>query len=119
MTNTLNTPIEALEYSFPLRMRVYGIRDGSGGAGLKNGGDGLIREWEMLVPVEVTLLTERRQLSPAGREKGEVGLPGSQLRILTDGTAHPLTSKGSWGFQAGERLRIETPGGGGYGEPLA
>ena len=56
---------------------------------------------------------------PCRPGKGEVGLPGSQLRIVTDGTAHPLTSKGSWGFQAGERLRIETPGGGGYGEPLA
>lgn len=117
MTNTLNTPVEALEYSFPLRMRSYAIREGSGGEGRMRGGDGLIREWEMQVPVELTLLTERRRLAPGGREGGGPGACGTQFRLPADGgPAERLTGKGSWQFQPGDRLRMETPGGGGFGE---
>jgi len=119
MTNTLNTPVEALEYSFPLRIRDYSIRKGSGGAGTWRGGEGLIREWEMREPVQVTLLTERRQQAPSGAGGGEAGACGCQFRISKEGARAPLQAKGSWWFEAGERLRIETPGGGGYGEPSA
>ncbi|MGA0333212.1 MAG: hydantoinase B/oxoprolinase family protein [Kiritimatiellia bacterium] len=119
MTNTLNTPVEALEFSTPLRVRAYSIREDSGGAGKQRGGHGLIREWEMLESMEVTLLSERRKLAPAGMAGGKNGKPGAQFRITAAGTPVPLEAKGSWRFEPGERLRIETPGGGGYGEPDA
>lgn len=119
MTNTLNTPVEALEFSAPLFIREVSIRENSGGGGLFRGGNGLIREWEMRIPVEVTLLTERRILSPAGSQGGGGGCPGKQSRILSDGTCIPLAGKGAWVFEKGDRLRVETPGGGGYGQPVS
>ncbi|MDF3128676.1 hydantoinase B/oxoprolinase family protein [Kiritimatiellaeota bacterium B1221] len=116
MTNTLNTPVEAVEYTFPLMVRTYAIRTQSGGAGRQRGGEGMIREWEMRIPVEVTLLSERRECRPSGAGGGGEGKAGAQYRIKTDGCSEPLKAKGSWTFAPGERLRIETPGGGGYGE---
>lgn len=117
MTNTLNTPVEALEFAYPLRVRELSIRGGSGGGGLHRGGDGLVREWETRVPVEVTLLTGRRSTAPAGAGGGGPGAVGRQWRIGPDGSRAALPAKGSLRLAAGERLRVETPGGGGWGRP--
>ena len=114
MSNTLNTPIEALETELPLRVRALGLRRGSGGRGRHRGGDGIVRELEALEPMSFTLITERRRYPPRGRAGGEDGAPG---RNLLNG--EPLPSKAAGELAAGDRLRIETPGGGGYGEPNA
>jgi N-methylhydantoinase B len=111
MSNTLNTPIEALELEFPLRMISYGLRRGSGGQGRHRGGDGVVRELEALEPMSYSLITERRRHAPRGADGGEPGEPG---RNLLDGEA--LGAKSIGQLQAGQRLRIETPGGGGYGD---
>jgi N-methylhydantoinase B len=110
MTNTLNTPVESLETHYPLRVLRYAIRRGSGGSGIHRGGDGLIREFEFLEPTEVTLLTERRRQGPWGLAGGASGAPGRNL--LDD---RELPGKIHFHAAAGSRLRIETPGGGGYG----
>jgi N-methylhydantoinase B len=112
MTNTLNTPVEVLEGRFPLRVRRYGLRRGSGGAGRRRGGDGLVRELELLADAHFTLLTERRRHAPWGLAGGGDGQPG---RNLLNG--EPLPAKCEGPLSPGDRLRIETPGGGGYGEP--
>jgi N-methylhydantoinase B len=114
MSNTLNTPIEALESELPVRVRELGLRRGSGGAGRQRGGDGVIREIEALEPMEFTLITERRRRPPRGRDGGEDGAPG---RNLLNG--EPLESKAAGSLAEGDRLRIETPGGGGLGRPPA
>ena len=111
MTNTRNTPVESLEMHFPLRIRRYAIRRGSGGKGRFPGGDGLIREYEFLEDTEVTLLTERRRHRPWGLQGGEDGAAGGNY--LLD---KPLPAKTSLHVQAGERLIVATPGGGGWGE---
>jgi N-methylhydantoinase B len=113
MTNTLNTPIESLEMHYPLRLRRYQRRRGSGGAGLHAGGDGVIREYEFLEPTQVTLLTERRQLPPWGLAGGEPGQCGVNR---LNGTRLP--GKTSLVAAAGDRLEIATPGGGGWGAPV-
>jgi N-methylhydantoinase B len=114
MTNTLNTPIEALEFAYPLRVRRYTIREGSGGAGRFRGGDGVVREIELGVEAEVTVLSDRRTFGPYGLAGGEPGRPGANW--LIDGTATvPLPGKLSRRLSKGSRLRIETPGGGGHG----
>jgi len=110
MTNTLNTPIEVLESAFPIRIRRYALRDGSGGTGRVKGGDGLIREYEFLEPAEVTLLTERRLYAPQGLSGGGAGAVGENL---LNGKA--LAPKVAVEVKAGDRLQIRTPGGGGYG----
>ncbi|MEQ8954024.1 MAG: hydantoinase B/oxoprolinase family protein, partial [Gammaproteobacteria bacterium] len=110
MTNTLNTPIEVLETRFPLRIREYSLRQNSGGAGQYPGGNGLVREYEFLQPAEVTLLTERRVYAPKGDQGGGDGRPG---RNLLNGKL--LVPKVQLSVNTGDRLRIETPGGGGYG----
>jgi N-methylhydantoinase B len=110
MSNTLNTPIEALETEFPLRVRELSVRRGSGGAGLHPGGDGIVRELEALEPMRYTLISERRRHRPRGRDGGADGQPG--LNLLND---EPLPSKCEGELSPGDRLRIETPGGGGYG----
>jgi N-methylhydantoinase B len=110
MSNTLNTPIEALESEFPVRVRELAIRRGSGGAGRHRGGDGMVRELEALVPMRFTLITERRRYAPRGLDGGDDGAPG---RNLLNG--EPLPSKAEGDLRPGDRLRIETPGGGGYG----
>ena len=115
MTNTLNTPVEALEFAYPLRIRELAIRPHSGGVGRSPGGHGMIREWEVLVPMEVTFLTERRFIGPAGVQGGGNGLPGTQI-LLRDGREHPLPAKGSLTLMASDRIRVETPGGGGHGQ---
>jgi N-methylhydantoinase B len=112
MSNTLNTPIEALELEFPMRMIEYSLRRGSGGRGRFRGGDGVIRELEALQPLHYSLLTERRRHPPPGAQGGEPGLPG---RNLLDG--EELAPKAIGELARGQRLRIETPGGGGFGPP--
>jgi N-methylhydantoinase B len=110
MSNTLNTPIEALELEFPLRAVRYELRRGSGGAGRHRGGDGVIRELEALAPLRYSLITERRRHAPPGADGGE---PGATGRNLLDGEELPAKATGD--LRPGQRLRIETPGGGGYG----
>jgi N-methylhydantoinase B len=112
MSNTLNTPVEALELEFPLRMVRYARRRGSGGAGRHRGGDGVIRELEALAPLAYSLITERRRVRPPGADGGH---PGAEGRNLLDGVALPAKATGR--LAPGQRLRIETPGGGGYGDP--
>lgn len=114
MTNTLNTPVEALEYSYPLRVRRYGLRRGSGGSGRQRGGDGLVREIEFLCPATVTLLTERRRTAPYGLHGGGPGTPGRNI-LIRDGREQELPGKAELQVRPGDVLRIETPGGGGWG----
>jgi N-methylhydantoinase B len=118
MTNTLNTPVEALEYAYPLRVQQYAIRHGSGGLGKYLGGDGLIRQVQVLTGTQLTLLTERRVLPPYGLSGGQPGMPGIN-RLLRQDEEIPLPSKGSFALQPGDILSIETPGGGGWGPPDA
>ncbi|MGZ5308837.1 MAG: hydantoinase B/oxoprolinase family protein [Solirubrobacterales bacterium] len=112
MSNTLNTPIEALETELPLRVRELSVRRESGGAGEHRGGDGIVREIEALAPMRFTLITERRRQAPRGREGGE---PGAMGRNLLNGEELPSKAEGD--LEPGDALRIETPGGGGYGSP--
>jgi N-methylhydantoinase B len=113
MTNTLNTPVEVLEGRFPVRVITYAHRRGSGGAGRRPGGDGLVREFQFLRPAHFTLLTERRAHAPWGIAGGAPGAPG---RNLLNGRELPSKCEGE--LVAGDRLRIETPGGGGYGSAV-
>ncbi|HEY1204397.1 MAG: hydantoinase B/oxoprolinase family protein [Bryobacteraceae bacterium] len=117
MTNSWNTPTEALEHQYPLRVRAYRIRDGSGGAGRHRGGDGIVREIELLAPCQLTLLSDRRRRGPYGLAGGRPGKPGRNS-LLRRGRAIRLPGKVSLDARAGDVLRIETPGGGGYGDPL-
>ena len=112
MSNTLNTPVEALETELPVRIRRLEVRRGSGGTGARRGGDGLIREIEALVPMSFSLITERRSRGPGGLAGGAPGEPG---RNLFNG--EPLPAKASGRMAPGDVLRIETPGGGGHGRP--
>ncbi|MCZ6917033.1 MAG: hydantoinase B/oxoprolinase family protein [Gemmatimonadetes bacterium] len=115
MTNSLNTPIEAFEHIYPLRVRCYEIRRGSGGAGRFRGGDGIRRELEPLCDVEVTILSDRRTHAPYGLQGGAAGKPGRNTLIQSNGEERDLGGKSSVVVGAGTTLRIETPGGGGYG----
>jgi N-methylhydantoinase B len=114
MTNTLNTPVEVLESTFPFRVTRYQIRPDSGGPGEYSGGDGLIREYEVLCPVTVTMLSERRHLAPRGLNGGRDGATGRNILLHPDGREEFLPAKFSRRLAAGSRLRIETPGGGGF-----
>jgi N-methylhydantoinase B len=115
MTNSLNTPAEALEYAYPLRVRRYSLRPASGGGGEHRGGDGIIREIEVLTDCQVTLLAERRTRGPWGLAGGNAGRPGKASVIRRDGSIEEMPGKFSTRLQAGERVRIESPGGGGWG----
>ena len=110
MSNTLNTPIEALETEYPVRVTELSIRHGTGGAGKHRGGDGIARELEALEPMRYTLIGERRRNAPRGRDGGA---PGATGRDLLNG--EPVPAKGEGELSPGDRLRIETPGGGGFG----
>ena len=112
MSNTLNTPVEALELAYPLRVERYALRDGSGGAGLHPGGEGVVREIRALEACRLSLLTQRRSTAPAGAGGGSAGRPG---RNLLNGEELPAFATRD--LAAGDLLRIETPGGGGWGEP--
>ena len=116
MTNSLNTPIEALEYAYPFRMIQYSMRRGSGGAGRHGGGNGLVREIELLGDAQVTLLSDRRTTQPWGLAGGKPSVPG-QTTIMRDNKKEHLPGKCTRELKAGTRIRIESPGGGAWGEP--
>ncbi len=116
MTNTGITDPEILESRYPVRLHAFRIRSGSGGKGRFHGGDGVIREMEFLRPVQLSLLTQHRSVSPFGAKGGSDGAPGSQKLCRTDGTEETLSSSASPSINAGDRLMIKTPGGGGWGD---
>jgi len=116
MTNSLNTPAEALEYAYPVRLRQYSLRPQSGGRGLYTGGDGIIREIEVLTDAQVTLLADRRSRGPYGLAGGADAAAGRTLILRRDGTAEEVSGKTSTRLLPGERVRIESPGGGGWGK---
>jgi N-methylhydantoinase B/oxoprolinase/acetone carboxylase alpha subunit len=115
MSNTRNTPVEAIEHYLPVRIRQYALRRGSGGQGAFPGGDGLVREYEMLTDTSVTLLSERRVGQPYGAQGGAAGSSGRNT-LIRDGREEVLPGKIELRLRAGDRLRVETPGGGGYGQ---
>jgi N-methylhydantoinase B len=123
MSNTLNTPVEVLEHAYPVRVRRYGLRRDSGGAGRHRGGDGLVREIEFLAPAQLTLLTTRRVTRPYGLQGGGPGQAGRNLLVrhadlqetATAAEVHELPAQAAIMVEAGDVLRIETPGGGGWG----
>jgi N-methylhydantoinase B len=136
MTNTLNTPVEALEYAYPVRVLRYEVRRGSGGKGKYRGGDGIRRDIQVLLDAQVTLLSERRRFHPYGLEGGRPGECGQNVLIRASEAANQeasnrmasncmasncqelsLPSKGTFGLKAGDILSIRTPGGGGFGKP--
>ena len=114
MTNSLNTPAEAMEYAYPMRVRRYSIRPESGGSGQFRGGNGVVREIELLTDARVTILSDRRKTRPYGLDGGEPGAAGRTLLITRDGE-RVLGGKDSTSARAGDRIRIESPGGGGFG----
>jgi N-methylhydantoinase B len=114
MTNTLNTPVEALEYSYPLTVTRYAIRRGSGGRGARRGGDGIVRELRLEADAEVTILSERRRIAPYGLDGGEPGQTGRNS-LHQKSRVTELPGKFHRRLKPGDIIRIETPGGGGYG----
>lgn len=118
MSNTRNTPVEAIEHYLPIRVRQYALRAGSGGGGRYRGGDGIVREYEMLTDTAVTVISDRRKGAPYGAEGG---LPGEQGQntVIRDGIIEQVPGKVWLQLKRGDRLRIESPGGGGYGTPEA
>jgi N-methylhydantoinase B len=116
MTNSLNTPVEALESAYPLRVRRYDLRAASGGRGRYRGGDGIGREIEFLTEVRGSILSDRRRFPPYGLSGGRAGRLGKN-RLLVGGRWQALPSKTVFAAPRGSVLRIETPGGGGWGKP--
>lgn len=120
MTNTRITDPEVLESRFPVRVKQFAIREGSGGRGRHNGGNGVVREIEFLKPVTVSLVTQRRgEYAPYGMERGENGAKGKNILIRADGSQRELPGIAEVSANAGDSIRIETPGGGGWGTPPA
>jgi N-methylhydantoinase B/oxoprolinase/acetone carboxylase alpha subunit len=120
MTNTMDTPTEALERAYPLRVLRYRLRDGSGGRGRARGGDGIDRVIQVLEPATVSLITERRRSCPWGLEGGEPGAPGENW--LWPGADErrrvALGDKVTVALAAGDAVQVRTPGGGGWGQPV-
>ena len=116
MTNSWNTPTEVLEETYPVRVTRYAIRTGSGGKGIHRGGDGIIREFEFLSPADCGLLTDRRTTSPYGLAGGHPGKSGRNA-LIRNGKSKKLPAKCSFAVKPGDILRIESPGGGGWGKP--
>lgn len=117
MTNSLNTPVEALEYALPVRVRRYSLRAGSGGKGKHRGGDGIIREIEVLTDADISILSDRRRFAPYGLQGGEPGQPGENV-LLSSGREERLPGKITRRVRRGDIISIRTPGGGGWGSPL-
>ncbi len=115
MSNTRNTPVEAIEHYLPLRIRQYRLRRDSAGAGAAPGGEGIVREYEMLTDTSVTILSDRRRGAPYGAQGGQPGGRGKNT-LIRDGKEQPLTGKIQIDLRPGDRLRIESPGGGGFGK---
>ncbi|MEQ1856424.1 MAG: hydantoinase B/oxoprolinase family protein, partial [Longimicrobiales bacterium] len=116
MSNSLNTPIEALEHAYPFRVTRYELRRGSGGAGRHHGGDGLRRDLMVLAPARVALLSERRIAGPKGARGGEDGAPGENV-LVRAGVEERLPSKATFSIDAGDIVSVRSPGGGGWGVP--
>jgi N-methylhydantoinase B len=116
MTNTLNTPTEVLEHVYPVRIHRYALRRGSGGVGMFSGGQGIVREIAMLEDVQAGILSDRRKVPPYGLKGGSPGRPGKN-EIIIGGKSRSLPSKCTFRAPAGAIIRIETPGGGGWGDP--
>ncbi|MBE2223077.1 MAG: hydantoinase B/oxoprolinase family protein [Anaerolineae bacterium] len=116
MSNTLNTPIEALEHTYPLRLETYSLRQNSGGKGQHRGGDGLVRAIRFLSPVSVTVTSERHQKQPYGLQSGSPGERGKNI-LIQNGDETEIPSKITLNLKTGDMLRLETPGGGGWGKP--
>jgi 5-oxoprolinase (ATP-hydrolysing) len=117
MTNSRLTDVEVLEYRFPVRIRRFAIRNDSGGDGQWCGGDGVVREIEFLAPMRASLLANRRRIAPFGLAGGNDARPGRDYVIRRDGTQEPLVASAEIALEPGDRIVIETPGGGGYGPP--
>jgi N-methylhydantoinase B len=117
MTNSLNTPAEALEYAYPFRVTRYSLRPESGGNGRYRGGDGIVREIELLSDADVTLLADRRLRGPYSLHGGADGARGRNIAIRKDSSELSIPAKGSVRLKRGDRIRIESPGGGGWGVP--
>ena len=115
MSNTLNTPVEALEHAYPVRITHYSLRRDSGGAGEQRGGDGIRRDIELLVDADVSLLSERREIAPHGIHGGSAGARGENL-LVREGVAQKLPSKTTFRARAGDTLSVRSPGGGGCGQ---
>jgi N-methylhydantoinase B len=115
MTNTLNTPIEALPLAYPFTVERYALREGSGGAGAHPGGEGVVREYRFQDAATVTLVTERRASGPWGLAGGEAGMPGRNTLLRADGSTADLGARAEVAVGVGDRVRVETPGGGGWG----
>jgi len=116
MTNTRNTPVEALEHAYPFRVERYRVREGSGGEGSHRGGDGIVRQLRVGAPSTLSLLSERRVSGPYGLQGGQEGQPGRNTLLRNDGEEE-IPAKGTWTLEPGEGIRLETPGGGGWGPP--
>lgn len=117
MTNTQNTPAEAVELDYPLRVWRYELRPSSGGVGRHRGGDGLVREIEVLADCTLTIQSERREHRPPGAAGGGDGQAGRNVLLRPGEPERDLPAKGTWSLHRGDRVRIETPGGGGWGRP--
>ena len=117
MTNTMNTPVEAFEFAFPMRLKRYAIRRGSGGRGKYRGGDGLVRDVEFLAPARVTILSERRKFPPPGFHGGHHGETGENVLLRGGYEEVHLAGKETLDVEPGDVLSIRTPGGGGWGAP--
>jgi len=116
MTNSWNTPVEAFEHQYPVRIESYRVRKGSGGRGMHRGGDGIVREFRFQVPAEVTILSDRRVRGPYGLAGGEAGKPGRNTLLRGGRKLETLPAKTRFDIAVGDVLRIETPGGGGWGQ---
>ena len=117
MTNSLNTPVEALEHAYPVRLLRYSLRRHSGGRGKWRGGDGITREMLFLTRAQVTVLSDRRRFPPYGLNGATAGAPGVNLITRTNGATEQLPSKFTRWVERGDVLSIQTPGGGGWGKP--
>jgi 5-oxoprolinase (ATP-hydrolysing) len=119
MTNSRLTDPEVLERRFPVRLVEFSLRPGSGGAGAHRGGDGLVREIEFLESMTAAILANRRRVPPFGLAGGAPGAAGVNRLLRRDGSSETLPATAEFAVDAGDRLRIETPGGGGFGPAVA
>jgi N-methylhydantoinase B len=115
MTNSMNTPVEAFEHDYPVRVVRYGLRKDSGGDGKYRGGDGVVREIQFLSRTQLTVLSDRRRIAPYGLQGGQPGKTGRNRIVRRDGGVEHLSSKCTVWIEPGDTLCIETPGGGGWG----
>jgi N-methylhydantoinase B len=116
MTNSMNTPVEAFEHGYPIRVRRYSLRRNSGGAGAHRGGDGVVRQIEFLTKAHMTVLSDRRKFQPYGLQGGEAAQSGRNV-LIRRGEEQELASKFTMSVEAGDIVSVETPGGGGWGNP--